>query len=110
MALEYNPALEPCPICGKKAYVMHSVVDGFSFGWDAERPYLKLEDGISLGWFTGCSSKRSKEDAHGFTWDDEIEWPSFRLNKQDAIDSWNVWVGKWKGRHNGNHQHNSEEK
>lgn len=98
MALEYNPALEPCPICGKKAYVMHSVVDGFSFGWDAGCPSAKREDGV-----------------HGFGWDDEIppdEWPrvDYRLSKQDAIDSWNTWVSKWKENHNGNHQHNSEEK
>lgn len=29
---EMRKRMPPCPICGRKAYIMHSIVDGFDFG------------------------------------------------------------------------------
>lgn len=85
-----NGQLEPCPICGKKAYVAHMVVDGFEFGWDAGCPTAKRDDGV-----------------HGVGWDDEItadNFPrvSYRVTKDGAITAWNEWVRKWKERHGAN--------
>ena len=81
-----NPELAPCPICGKKAFVMHSVVDGFDFGWDAGCPTAKLGDGV-----------------HGFEHGDELteDFPrvSYRVSKNDAIKAWNKWVSRWTEKH-----------
>ena len=38
--------MPPCPICGRKAYLDHSIVDGFDFGYDAGCPEYCLDDGI----------------------------------------------------------------
>lgn len=42
------PELEPCPVCGAKATVIHMVdtYDRADFGWDAGCPRYKLNDGI----------------------------------------------------------------
>ena len=37
--------MPPCPICGKKAYMMHGIVDGFDFGFDGGCPSFCLNDG-----------------------------------------------------------------
>lgn len=38
--------MPPCPICGKKAYLDHSIVDGFDFGYDAGCSAFCLDDGV----------------------------------------------------------------
>jgi hypothetical protein len=38
--------MPPCPICGKKAYLMHDIVDGFDFGYSGGCPVFRLDDGI----------------------------------------------------------------
>lgn len=43
---EMRKKLPPCPICGRKAYLEHFIVDGFDFGFGAGCPVYKLEDGI----------------------------------------------------------------
>ena len=89
--LDYNDQLEPCPICGRKAYVAHiyDAYDMADFGWDAGCPVAKLGDGV-----------------HGFEWGDEIneDFPrvSMLLCKQDAVTAWNKWAVDWRDRHNGN--------
>ena len=83
MSLTYPDSLLPCPICGRKAFVMHDVVDGFEFGWSAGCPAFKLNDGI-----------------HGFTEDtpsDRLTPIIFgRLSRKEAIEEWNEKVKNWK--------------
>lgn len=43
---EMRQTMPPCPICGRKAYLMHTVVDGFEFGYDAGCSRFCLNDGI----------------------------------------------------------------
>lgn len=43
---EMRKRMPPCPICGRKAYIVHSIVDGFDFGYDAGCPEFCLDDGI----------------------------------------------------------------
>lgn len=89
MSLQYDPALSPCPICGKAAAVIHMYdsYDRADFGWDA-----------------GCAAACRGDGVHGLSWDDEstIDFPHVRrlLCKQEAIDAWNRWVENWKERHN----------
>ncbi len=65
-----------CPICGRKAYVYHSVVDGFDLGWDAGCARFRLNDGI-----------------HGIDEysEDKTLWPCVSLcnSKDEAIRRWN---------------------
>ena len=43
---EMRMTMPPCPICGRKAYLDHFIVDGFDFGYGAGCPKYCLEDGI----------------------------------------------------------------
>ena len=43
---EMLKVMPPCPICGRKAYLMHFIVDGFDFGYGAGCPEYCLDDGI----------------------------------------------------------------
>ena len=43
---ELEKQMPPCPICGKKAYLEHDVVDGYDFGYSAGCPSFKLNDGV----------------------------------------------------------------
>ena len=36
---ELEKQMPPCPICGKKAYLEHDVVDGYDFGYSAEQAF-----------------------------------------------------------------------
>lgn len=87
MSLTYPDSMLPCPICGRKAYVMHDIVDGFEFGWSAGCPAFKLDDGI-----------------HGITEENEksMEVPKidFMLSRQEAINVWNEKVTNWKKQSN----------
>lgn len=38
--------LPPCPICGKKAYLSHDIVDGADFGYSAGCPSFHIKDGV----------------------------------------------------------------
>ena len=87
--LDYNDKLEPCPICGKKAYVAHiyDAYDNADFGWDAGCPVAKRYDGI-----------------HGWDTLEELDTKTFPrvvclLSKSDAIAAWNKWVKYWRERH-----------
>ena len=44
--VEIRKRMPPCPICGRKAYLDHLIVDGFDFGYWAGCPKYCLEDGI----------------------------------------------------------------
>lgn len=43
---EMEKLMPPCPICGKKAFLSHDVVDGFDFGYSAGCPCYRLDDGV----------------------------------------------------------------
>lgn len=43
---EMRKKMPPCPICGRKAYLDHFIVDGFDFGYGAGCPKYCLDDGI----------------------------------------------------------------
>lgn len=43
---EMKKQMPPCPICGKKAYLMHMFCDEFDFGYSAGCPSYRLEDGV----------------------------------------------------------------
>lgn len=68
--------LEPCPICKRKAFISHDIVDGFDFGWSV-----------------GCPVARIGDKYHGL--DDPESFHKARLvmhylnSKQDAIEAWN---------------------
>jgi hypothetical protein len=75
MRLNYDKRLAPCPICGSRASVGRSIVDGFDFGWDAGCPFFSLYDG-----------------RHGITEHmDFMFWPTVHgcNTKEDAILAWN---------------------
>ena len=36
--------LKPCPICGRKPFVDHDIVDGFDFGWAVGCPVACIGD------------------------------------------------------------------
>ena len=67
--------LPPCPICGRKAFLSHDIVDGFDFGYGVGCPVAKIADGI-----------------HGF--DDYDSFHAAQLtfiglyNKEDAVKAW----------------------
>lgn len=83
MSIIYPDSMLPCPICGRKAYVMHDIVDGFEFGWSAGCPVFKLNDGI-----------------HGITeeniWSSKIPNVHYMVSRQEAIETWNEKVMNWK--------------
>ena len=83
MSLTYPDSMLPCPICGRKAFVSHDVVDGFEFGWDAGCPVFKLNDGIH-----GID-----ENTPG-----NVKMPIIRyaVSRQQAIEMWNEKVRCWK--------------
>ena len=68
--------LKPCPICGRKAFLSHDIVDGFDFGYAVGCPVAKISDGI-----------------HGF--DDYDSFHAAQLtflglyNKEEAVKIWN---------------------
>lgn len=72
----YDKRLKKCPICGSKAFVMHDIVDGFTFGFSVGCPRAKINDKI-----------------HGFN--DYESFESAKLvmfhfaTKEDAIIAWN---------------------
>ena len=81
MSIAYPDRLLPCPICGRKAFVMHDVVDGFEFGWSAGCPAFKIDDGI-----------------HGISEDTPAEIrPIIHMmgSEEDAIKAWNFRVNHW---------------
>lgn len=82
MSMTYPDCLLPCPVCGRKAFIMHDVVDGFEFGWSAGCPSFKLDDGI-----------------HGISEDDRDKFKPIvhdMVSRQAAIDAWNLRVRTWK--------------
>lgn len=88
MSLIYDPALKPCPICGKKAAVCHDYdsYDRADYGWNAGCPAYCIGDGVH-----GINDYPSHEDRRPRV--------SYLLSKQEAIDAWNLWVDRWKERH-----------
>lgn len=78
--------LEPCPICGAKAFLSKDIVDGFDFGYSVGCPRFRSEDGIH-GWKIGDS--------------DERKMTIFYCNsRQEAINKWNYKVKKIKEQEN----------
>lgn len=81
MSITYSDRLLPCPVCGRKAFVSHDIVDGFEFGWSAGCPTFKINDGV-----------------HGVTEDTPIEERPIvfsMLSREIAIKKWNEKVKKW---------------
>ena len=87
MSFGYDDRLAPCPICGKKAYVMHiyDVYDRAEYGWDAGCPSFKLYDGVH-----GADEDTPASD---------FPRVSSCITKEQAIEAWNRWVDRWKERH-----------
>ena len=64
---EMRKRMPPCPICGKKAYLDHCIVDGFDFGYDAGCPSFCLDDGVH-----GISEPYDPEAPHISSWNAEL--------------------------------------
>lgn len=84
---EMRKRMPPCPICGKKAYLDHSIVDGFDFGWDAGCPSYCLDDGVH-----GITEPYDPEAPHISSWSAEKAfegWLAYceRREKQDGQTS-----------------------
>lgn len=83
-----NVDLPRCPICGKKALVIH-LHDTY--------------DRADYGWTAGCGAARRADGVHGFAWEAKLppeDYPSVDApTKQGAIDAWISWVEAWKERH-----------
>ena len=80
--------LPDCPICGKKALVIH-LYDTY--------------DRADFGWTAVCCAARRADRVHGFEWEMQMppeDYPSVdAATKQGAIDAWISWVQAWKERH-----------
>ena len=66
--------LPKCPVCGRKAFLSHDIVDGFDFGYSVGCPIFCGDDGVH-GWSFDDPSEK-KFAAHCF------------YTKQQAIDWW----------------------
>ena len=80
-----SQVIEPCPICGSKAFVMHDVVDGFEMGWSAGCPRFRHEDGIH-----GTTMNSPKSDYCGVRGIDG--------GRKAAIAAWNAQARSIKAR------------
>ena len=61
-----------CPICGKKTFLSHDVVDGYDFGYSG-----------------GCVSFRLYDGVHGITDSDDPEAPRCRgYSSKEVSDKW----------------------
>lgn len=90
MNYEIAQELEPCPICGRKAYVLHDY-DSY--------------DRAAYGWSAGCPRYCRSDGIHGIEIDQwvpasEIPRVGSLLSRQAVIDAWNQWVANWKATHN----------
>lgn len=76
-----------CPVCGKKAMVIHMVdrYDRADFGWDCGCSAFKLDDGIH-----GVTTNTPAEDSPRVT---------HPTSKEGAIAAWEMWVREWSKRH-----------
>ena len=84
---ELRKKLPPCPICGKKAYLSHDVVDRADYGYSVGCPAFRLYDGI-----------------HGLTeQSDRNTYPSFMCcnTAKEAFNKWVKYCEKYKGKTNG---------
>ena len=70
---EARKNMPPCPICGRKAFISHDIVDGFDMGFMAGCPQFCLDDGI-----------------HGISDMDDPIAP--RVNGHSAKDVFEKWV------------------
>ena len=69
---EMKKLMPPCPICGKKAFIAHDIVDGFDFGYSAGCPSFLIDDGV-----------------HGITESFDPEAPrSEGYTANEAFDNW----------------------
>ena len=71
---EARKNMPPCPICGRKAFISHDIVDGFDMGFMAGCPAFCLDDGI-----------------HGISDMDDPKAP--RVDGYSAKDVFDKWVG-----------------
>jgi len=84
---EMRKLLPPCPICGKKAYLHHDIVDGFDFGWDAGCPSFCLNDGVH-----GITKSHDPEAPHINSWSPVLAFEGWleyckRKEQKDDTDS-----------------------
>lgn len=64
--------MPPCPICGRKAFLSHDVVDGFDFGYSG-----------------GCASFCLYDGVHGITDRHDPEAPRFTgYSFKEVYDKW----------------------
>lgn len=67
--------LMPCPLCGRKAFISHDVVDGFDFGWSVGCPRACIDDPIHK--LNEEEFKKARITMH------------FLASKEEAIKAWN---------------------
>lgn len=81
--------LARCPICGKRATVIHLVADGLDFGWEAG--FAAFCNGDGIHGITG------REDPTPYDRIPNVHGTS----RKNAIVAWNKWVDRWKEEHGG---------
>lgn len=83
--VELRKKLPPCPICGRKAYLSHDVVDGADYGYSAGCPAFRLNDGI-----------------HGMTeQSDKKMFPiMYCYTARQAFNKWVKYCERYKGKTN----------
>ena len=77
---EMREKMPRCPICGKKAYLDHSIVNGFDFGYDAGCPSFCLNDGVH-----GISESHHQDAPHIHHW-----------SADGAFTRWNAYCERMK--------------
>lgn len=91
---ELREKLPPCPICGRKPYLLHNVFDGADYGYSVGCPAFRLNDGI-----------------HGFVrteilnnFDDTAKSKMPAIygcdTKEEAFEKWVKYCEKYKGKTN----------
>ena len=83
---ELRKKLPPCPICGRKAYLSHDVVDGADYGYSAGCPAFRLND--RLHGLTEQSDKKMFPDV------------MYCDTARQAFNKWVKYCEKYKGKTN----------
>lgn len=80
--------LPVCPICGRKALVIH---------------LFDTYDRADFGWTAGCGAARRADGVHGYKWEAKLppeDYPSVKgRTKKEAIDKWFAFVAGYIDRH-----------
>lgn len=79
--VELRKKLPPCPICGKKAYLLHDVIDGADYGYSVGCGSFHNEDGVH----------RVNASFHNYD------------TKEEAFEKWLYFCKTIKGNNNDKH-------